>query len=710
MGCDKLKPPEVPKVDPSKLPTGVSLPGGKSPAEFAAAAGKNATLSNAVKGAENLIDKNIKNATNALNPEKIGEAIGGAIAGVANTITDAVDGAIAGVTGLTDKISKLGKLPPALPPEINSPEAIVGSIKPKLGALDMSALKQKKKCAEEYLKKAGEKNAAMKEKAEAAAAKLTSAQKKAMEADPKEKERVQADIQNKVAEEMKEELVEEQKTKPPEDKSVQDSLHAEKIAPAKRPGEFDPEFTDMLLQQMSFYQMKLYECIRSVRISTTALVANAGNIEILENPTAEIYSIFVNAVKFQVYARLAGGLTDEWRLYFGIKNTYSESSQGKSDSPEGRLSTDLGPEDIYPTDGSTYMKKALISFNERMRDLKGGLYGANAKVNTFASDGSRQSGKDVLTQYFELWMYGEHWRDPINEYLPGSWMHHFGGDRWYSDTNKALYAKKHNLLAGKISTYKLGGISHEQSGLTDTGILSIDDSVYNLITDFEWYTELEKYLGGDTSAKNQRWGDSAHPQYGDLDEEMVNYIWGGEAWGRMGPTVLGAQEEIFESMANGDYTQTANDPWKGPNADKKSGDIVIGIDNNAGLDNQIYLPWFPVAANISWGSKEGISRKRELRVKNIRFPVFSADGSSVDSTNPLYIDIDRKPIASIYKTKTLSALDDTRQVFEGDEYSWYPYGIEKLAWGKAPVYDDVAYSTRGGNNGFPLGRNSNVFT
>jgi hypothetical protein len=154
--------------------------------------------------------------------------------------------------------------------------------------------------------------------------------------------------------------------------------------------------------------------------------------------------------------------------------------------------------------------------------------------------------------------------------------------------------------------------------------------------------------------------------------------------------------------------QTDHAPWSGFAGDKTSGDIVIGIDNNTGMDDQIYLPWFPVAANISWGDR-GISRKRELLVRDIRFPVFNAEGTSVDSTDPAYVDLDRKYKANLYKNKTLSALDDTRQVFEGDEYGYYPYGIEKLAWGHDPVHDDVWPSSRGALGKAPLGRGSNPF-
>ena len=173
MGCDKLKPPDVPKLDPGQLPSGVNFPSGQDAQQFAAKAGKNATLDNAVKGAGNLIDKNVKSVTNALNPQKIGEAIGSAIGGGANSITGAVKGAVAGVTGLADSISNIGKKPL----NKNTPEAMIGSVKAKTGNLSLAALKQKKKCQEEYLKKAAEKNASMKKKAEAKAEKQTSEKK-----------------------------------------------------------------------------------------------------------------------------------------------------------------------------------------------------------------------------------------------------------------------------------------------------------------------------------------------------------------------------------------------------------------------------------------------------------------------------------------------------------------------------------------------------
>lgn len=664
MGCDKIKPPEIPSVDPSKLPVGVSFPGGQDADSFAASASKNSTLSDAVKGAENLIDKNVKSATEALNPEKIGEAIGTAIAGVANTITGLVDSAVAGVNGVADSISKLGQSPL----EKNSPEALVSSVKAKTTEAELALLKQKKKCEEEFIKKAAEKNAEIKSKATAKADALSPEVKKAMASDPEEKARQLAKIENEVKEEMHAKLTEEQKEKPVEEKSVQDILHAELIIPVQKSGaeKIDPHFTDMLLKQMCFYQLKMHECIRSIQVETTALLTDAGLIKTSATylPEASIYKIYVSAIKFQVYARLAGGLTDEWRIYYGIKNTYTGPGQ-TTGSPE----TDLTPEDVYPQPDNIYVKNSGVTFSQYMRQLRGDVYGPNAKTPAYTTDGKKKSGEDMLKEYFSLWMYGA--GDGV-----GTWMHQFGGDRWYDEQSAPG-----KLLKGTPPQEYTSGESGSNSGLSDSGLLSVDDSI-NQFIDYTWYGELEKYLFNSQSARNPRFSlVDGH----DLNNILSTYIWGPEgAWGRDGPTVLGAQNEIFSSLAKASSDLTSQSPWRGP-ISSTSGEIVISIDNSTGLDDQIYLKQFIISAEISWAG--------ELKVSNISLPVLDTTGAPTDISD------------TEFNSNVLSSFMDTKQMFEMEDYYWYPCGIQELAFGQIPVFDDSPreYTTSPGGRGMKKG-------
>ena len=171
-------------------------------------------------------------------------------------------------------------------------------------------------------------------------------------------------------------------------------------------------------------------------------------------------------------------------------------------------------------------------------------------------------------------------------------MHQFGGDRWYDEQSAPG-----KLLKGTPPQEYTSGESGSNSGLSDSGLLSVDDSI-NQFIDYTWYGELEKYLFNSQSARNPRFSlVDGH----DLNNILSTYIWGPEgAWGRDGPTVLGAQNEIFSSLAKASSDLTSQSPWRGP-ISSTSGEIVISIDNSTGLDDQIYLKQFIISALINIG-------------------------------------------------------------------------------------------------------------
>ena len=229
MGCDELKPPELPKLDPSQLPEGVSFPDGMSPDAFAAQADSNSMLSDAVKGAENLIDKNVKNLGETLNPEAIGNKIGSAIGGIAGQITGAVEQAAAGISGIGDSIANIGNQKPEL-----SPDSIIGKVKSPGPGLDVAALAAKKKCDEEYLNKAAKLKADMQAKADAKIAALSPQDRKLMNESPAKREQIMKNIEAEVADEQAQEAIDSAKKVEKEDRTVQDNLQSNDVTSIKR--------------------------------------------------------------------------------------------------------------------------------------------------------------------------------------------------------------------------------------------------------------------------------------------------------------------------------------------------------------------------------------------------------------------------------------------------------------------------------------------
>ena len=75
MGCDEIKPPEVPELDTSKLkgelPEGISLGDLKAPVS-------KSTLSDSLKGAGGLITSNAKKLGDSFSPDAIAGKIGDA--------------------------------------------------------------------------------------------------------------------------------------------------------------------------------------------------------------------------------------------------------------------------------------------------------------------------------------------------------------------------------------------------------------------------------------------------------------------------------------------------------------------------------------------------------------------------------------------------------------------------------------------------------
>ena len=137
MGCDEIKPPEVPELDTSKL-TG-DLPVGISTDDLKAPVSKS-TLSDSLKGAGGLITSNAKKLGDSFSPDAIAGKIGDAIGGIAASITSRVDLAVSGLSNLKDMITGFDPSAKAKSFVPNSPEETLNNVKGKVsGANDAVA-------------------------------------------------------------------------------------------------------------------------------------------------------------------------------------------------------------------------------------------------------------------------------------------------------------------------------------------------------------------------------------------------------------------------------------------------------------------------------------------------------------------------------------------------------------------------------------------
>lgn len=128
MGCDEIKPPEVPELDVSKLKG--NLPAGKSLDDLKAPVSKS-TLSDSLKGAGGLITSNAKKLGDSFSPDAIAGKIGDAIEGIAGSITSRVDSAVSGLSNLKDRITGFDPLAKAKSFVPNSPEDTLNNVKGK---------------------------------------------------------------------------------------------------------------------------------------------------------------------------------------------------------------------------------------------------------------------------------------------------------------------------------------------------------------------------------------------------------------------------------------------------------------------------------------------------------------------------------------------------------------------------------------------------
>ena len=526
-------------MDASKLPDGISLPGGASPEQFASQASAGSMISDAVKGAENLIDKNVKSVSEGLNPEAIGEKIGEALAGVTNTVTGLVDEAVAGVTGLADSIASMGQKAKSM----NTPDGIAGSIKSKLpgtGELDAA----RKKCEEEYLNKAAKLKADMKSKADAAASQLSAKQKKLMAQDPKYKEQVMSEIKASVESDTLQQVADEAKQVEKKTRSVQDNLHTENLTVVDAVDSVSPEKIISLLNQMSFYHVKMHQTLRSISISTASIIQDevgAGRFE--SPPILDMWKIVYNTILFKVYAKLVKDLPKQW----------------------DKLGMDSSPVDGPDGTWNAYGSGEMIPFGSWIQLEWPGIYAPMGRAAIFDSTGKRRSGEFLTKEYFELWS-GESWMldDSLN------------ADGITQDQQDRGQAGPLGLLS--VDTEVLNDLIREAEGLDriDEGERTPQQNwtveTGNVLKQRRWYGVYEYNVTG------RGWRDQ---QYTPTQaEQLKTFVYDKQ------------QQEILKVYGDTDFF----------NMEQQDSSVFVGVDNNASLQVQTYTKNFLVKAEIDWGN------------------------------------------------------------------------------------------------------------
>ena len=543
MGCDKIKPPEPPKLDPSKLPAGISLPEGQSPEQFAAQASENSLIPDAISGVENLIDKNVKSISEGLNPEAIGEKIGESIAGIANTVTGLVDEAVAGVTGLADSISNMGKKAK----QANSPDAIAGSVKSKLPGAGALA-EARKKCEEEAMSKAAKLKADMQAKADSAASSLSAAQKKKMSADPKYKEQVMSEIQANVESETLQQVADEAKQVEKKTRTVQDNMQNEKLTVVPASNTVDYNKMESLIFQMVYYQSRMYQTLDSIALSVAAIVqddAFAGRLQ--TPPILDLWKVIYGTINFKVYAKLAKGLKTEWETF---EVSYSPAN---------------GPDDVW--DAFDFGSGSEVTFGSHLQFSRAPTYSSLARPAFFDYDGSRKTGQYMLDEYFKMWS-GESWmlQDSVNADGP---------------TQDQIDSGRASGTPGVLGIYdlyvdgiRLAGVTTSQKPQSertpsDEHVIQVGESVGN---NNGWLDVYKTYVAGGS------WRDQQYTPT--TPEQLKQYVYTKQ------------QDEIFRKYSGSSFFD----------AEQSEAHVYIGVDNNTGNPQQLYNRNFILKAGVNWSN------------------------------------------------------------------------------------------------------------
>ena len=379
MGCDEIKPPEVPELDTSKLSG--NLPAGKSLSDLKAPVSKS-TLSDSLKGAGGLITSNAKKLGDSFSPDAIAGKIGDAIEGIAGSITSRVDSAVSGLSNLKDRITGFDPSSTAKSFIPNSPEDTLNNVKGKyngpFAAEAARAAALEKDCGKQFAGKASAVGVKMDDKIKSKTEALTPKERMAALKDPEvakvQKEKIIAEVK----EETNQETVKTSVTIDKEVRTVQSVTQADSVTTVSEKVERCP-LTEKwhYLEYMIFLHGIMLSYLREIQTETNAILNHIAYPNRFPNqPILPAAKILNNTVRVMAYRKLMTMTIDLWK-----NNGCGGIS---SDSP---VSSNGLVGDSYRT-----------ILRERHPDTFGGRSRIWSYDNTI-----RTTGTERMDQFFRIW-------------------------------------------------------------------------------------------------------------------------------------------------------------------------------------------------------------------------------------------------------------------------------------------------------------------
>ena len=380
MGCDEIKPPEVPELDTSKLKG--KLPFGKSLSDLKAPVSKS-TLSDSLKGAGGLITSNAKKLGDSFSPDAIAGKIGDAIEGIAGSITSRVDSAVSGLSNLKDKITGFDPLAKAKSFIPNSPEETLNDVKGKyngpFAAEAARAAALEKDCGKQFAGKASAVGVKMDDKIKSKTEALTPKERVAALKDPEvakvQKEKIIAEVK----EETKQETVKTSVTINKEVRTVQTVTQADSVTTVSQKVERCPISEKWhYLEYMMFLHSTMLRRLSDIQVETNAILNHISFPKRFPNlPTLSAQRILSDTVRVMAYRKLMTITIDLWK-----NNGCGDIS---SDEPSIR-------------DGSWLQDP----YKSILRNRYPNIFGGRSRVWSY-DNAIRTTGTERMDQFFRIW-------------------------------------------------------------------------------------------------------------------------------------------------------------------------------------------------------------------------------------------------------------------------------------------------------------------
>lgn len=390
MGCDEIKPPEVPELDTSKL-TG-NLPAGKTLEDLKAPVSKS-TLSDSLKGAGGLITSNAKKLGDSFSPDAIASKIGDAIEGIADSITSRVDLAVNGLSNLKDRITGFDPLAKAKSFVPNSPEETLNNVKSKVNgstaAVQSRAAALEKDCGKQFAGKASAVGVNMDDKIKEKTAALPPKERVAALKDPQVAKAQKEKIVAEVKEETKQETVKTSVTVDKEVRTVQTVTQADSVTTVNRKIELCPISEKWhYMEYMIYLHGALLHRLRTIQSSTNAILNHMQYPKRFPNkPRFDASRILSETVRVMVARKLMTATIDLWK-----NNSCGTIT---ADEPSYR--------DILIGD----------SYRTILQNRHPNEFGYNSRVFSY-DNVIKTTGSERLKQYFRIWNEELEYPEDIN--------------------------------------------------------------------------------------------------------------------------------------------------------------------------------------------------------------------------------------------------------------------------------------------------------